>query len=111
LVSGIFYGSITEGKFRVFGFTPQAFEIEIEERYKSNKLLKYLQASPGITYIADLWGNWKLRLEPISKIACAVIKSSHIYFPINWRKNGTKNGCRNKSISNTFRSQRFSLLK
>ncbi len=98
LISGIYYDSIKDGKFRVFANCPRAIEIEIEDRYKSNKILKYLQASPGITQMADLSANWKLRLEPVSKIACAVIKSSHIFFPVNWRKNGKSITCQQFQI-------------
>eukprot|EP00029_Vermamoeba_vermiformis_P008486 TRINITY_DN3987_c0_g1_i1.p1 TRINITY_DN3987_c0_g1~~TRINITY_DN3987_c0_g1_i1.p1 ORF type:complete len:520 (-),score=61.75 TRINITY_DN3987_c0_g1_i1:35-1594(-) len=74
------YDSLTDFKFRVAAKPKCVLEVEIAEGFKSAALLqKFMVATNAI----DI-GVFAL---PISPIACVVLKTSHITFPINWRKN------------------------
>jgi hypothetical protein len=76
----ISYDSLQELKFRVKTSPKRLFEIELEEAYQSNKLLHNFE-------VASSLHDFGFQTRPISPMACLALKTSHITFPIKWRKN------------------------
>ncbi len=90
---------LEQGKLSVVSQTGAKVEFEIMEKFESAKVLKALskeqkktiklqnlsvQIYTGQATVARVWAA---EANIPTKEALLVLKASHIYFPINWRKN------------------------
>lgn len=78
--------SLDDFKFRIRTAVDQLLEIELEEAYQSTKLLHKLCNHSAVEIIHPVIEN--IGVWPVHQLACMILKTSHLSFPIKWRKNG-----------------------